>query len=107
MGKNGYASVPTYSSKLYGGSVFNFVRSGFEDFSFSFNTFYMALLFNSITLCRLPPTSTLEILVPADAVGKVMGKGGANIGNMRKVGLTSYKDFLIFSKTYLNQDKQI
>ncbi|XP_041027606.1 KH domain-containing protein At4g18375-like [Juglans microcarpa x Juglans regia] len=52
MGDNGYGSMPTYSSKLYGG---------------------------------LPPTSTLEILVPANAVGKVMGKGGANIGNMRKI----------------------
>ncbi|XP_035545540.1 KH domain-containing protein At4g18375-like isoform X1 [Juglans regia] len=52
MGDNGYGSMPTYSSKLYGG---------------------------------LPPTSTLEILVPANAVGKVMGKGGANLGNMRKI----------------------
>lgn len=35
--------------------------------------------------CRLPPPSTLEMLVPANAVGKVMGKGGANIANIRKV----------------------
>lgn len=49
-----------------------FMRSGLEDFSFSFNTFYVALLLNSVTLCRLPPTSTLEILVPANVVGKVM-----------------------------------
>lgn len=33
----------------------------------------------------LPPPSTLEILVPANAVGKVMGKGGANIANLRKI----------------------
>ncbi|KAG7959811.1 hypothetical protein I3843_10G087300 [Carya illinoinensis] len=39
VGDNGYGSMPTYSSKLYGG---------------------------------LPPTSTLEILVPANVVGKVM-----------------------------------
>ncbi|XP_050287773.1 KH domain-containing protein At4g18375-like [Quercus robur] len=52
MGENGYGSLPTYSSKLYGG---------------------------------LPPPSTLEILVPANAVGKVMGKGGANIANLRKI----------------------
>ncbi|XP_062160853.1 KH domain-containing protein At4g18375-like [Alnus glutinosa] len=52
MGENGYGSMPTYSSKLYGG---------------------------------LPAPSTLEILVPANAVGKVMGKGGANIGNIRKI----------------------
>ncbi|KAG7963433.1 hypothetical protein I3843_09G117100 [Carya illinoinensis] len=52
MGENGYGSMPSYSSKLYGG---------------------------------LPPPSTLEILVPANAVGKVMGKGGANIANIRKI----------------------
>ncbi|KAL4627604.1 hypothetical protein ACB092_05G177400 [Castanea dentata] len=52
MGENGYGSLPTYSSKLYGG---------------------------------LPPPSTLEILVPANAVGKVMGKGGTNIANLRKI----------------------
>ncbi|XP_047325168.1 KH domain-containing protein At4g18375 [Impatiens glandulifera] len=33
----------------------------------------------------LPPPSTLEILIPAHAVGKVMGKGGANIANLRKI----------------------
>jgi len=52
MGDNGYGSMPTYSSKLYGG---------------------------------LPAPSTTEILVPANAVGKVMGKGGANIANIRKI----------------------
>lgn len=52
MGENGYGSMPTYSSKLYGG---------------------------------LSTPSNLEILVPANAVGKVMGKGGANIANIRKI----------------------
>lgn len=33
----------------------------------------------------LPPQSTLEMLIPANAVGKVLGKGGANIANIRKV----------------------
>ncbi|KAL9355264.1 hypothetical protein Peur_053234 [Populus x canadensis] len=33
----------------------------------------------------LPPPSTLEMLVPANAVGKVIGKGGANIANIRKI----------------------
>ncbi|KAF2316720.1 hypothetical protein GH714_042061 [Hevea brasiliensis] len=33
----------------------------------------------------LPPPSTLDMLVPANAVGKVMGKGGANIANIRKI----------------------
>lgn len=34
---------------------------------------------------RLPPLSTLEMVVPANAVGKVMGKGGANLANIRKI----------------------
>ncbi|KAI8023102.1 KH domain-containing protein [Camellia lanceoleosa] len=33
----------------------------------------------------LPPPSTFEMVVPAHAVGKVMGKGGANIANIRPV----------------------
>ncbi|XP_052186825.1 KH domain-containing protein At4g18375-like isoform X3 [Diospyros lotus] len=33
----------------------------------------------------LPPPSTLEMIVPAHAVGKVMGKGGANIDNICKL----------------------
>ncbi|XP_022978830.1 KH domain-containing protein At4g18375-like isoform X1 [Cucurbita maxima] len=53
MGDNGYGSMPSYSSKLYGG--------------------------------RLPPPSSLEMLIPANAAGKVIGKGGANIANIRKI----------------------
>nr|XP_011460216.1 PREDICTED: KH domain-containing protein At4g18375-like [Fragaria vesca subsp. vesca] len=52
MGEDGYGSVSSYSSKLYGG---------------------------------LPPPSTLEMLIPASAAGKVIGKGGANIANIRKI----------------------
>ncbi|KAL0363585.1 UNVERIFIED_CONTAM: KH domain-containing protein [Sesamum calycinum] len=33
----------------------------------------------------LPPPSTLEMVIPAHAVGKVMGKGGTNIDNIRKI----------------------
>ncbi|WOG89673.1 hypothetical protein DCAR_0208911 [Daucus carota subsp. sativus] len=33
----------------------------------------------------LPPPTDLEMVVPAHAVGKVMGKGGANIDNIRKL----------------------
>ncbi|CAL5183718.1 unnamed protein product [Lathyrus oleraceus] len=33
----------------------------------------------------LPPLSTSEMFVPANAVGKVMGKGGANLANIRKI----------------------
>ncbi|OMO65724.1 hypothetical protein COLO4_31040 [Corchorus olitorius] len=50
MGENGYGSMSSYSSKLYGGL-----------------------------------SSTLEILIPANAVGKVMGKGGLNLANIRKI----------------------
>ncbi|GLU14008.1 hypothetical protein SLE2022_306040 [Rubroshorea leprosula] len=33
----------------------------------------------------LPSPSTLEILIPANAVGRVIGKGGANLSNIRKI----------------------
>ncbi|CAK8578344.1 unnamed protein product [Lathyrus sativus] len=33
----------------------------------------------------LPPPSTRDMLIPANAVGKVLGKGGANIANIRKI----------------------
>ncbi|XP_027338426.1 KH domain-containing protein At4g18375-like [Abrus precatorius] len=52
MGENGFGSLSSYATKLYGG---------------------------------LPPVSALEMLVPANAVGKVLGKGGANIANIRKI----------------------
>ena len=35
---------------------------------------------------NLPPPSTLDMLIPANVVGKVLGKGGENIANIRKVG---------------------
>lgn len=34
---------------------------------------------------RLPPPSTLEVVIPAHAVGKVMGKRGTNMDNIRKI----------------------
>lgn len=37
-------------------------------------------------LIRLTQPSTLEMVVPAHAVGKVIGKGGMNLENIRKVG---------------------
>ncbi|CDP18708.1 unnamed protein product [Coffea canephora] len=52
IGDNSYGSLPTYSSKVYGG---------------------------------LPQSSALEMVVPAHAVGKVMGKGGMNLENIRKI----------------------
>lgn len=35
-------------------------------------------------LIRLPPSAS-EMVIPGHAVGKVMGKGGANVDNIRKV----------------------
>ncbi|PQP93637.1 KH domain-containing protein [Prunus yedoensis var. nudiflora] len=52
---------------------------------FGFYSSTLTLLFNNMPLCRLPPPSTFEMLVPANAVGKVLGKGGANIANIRKI----------------------
>ncbi|GAU42280.1 hypothetical protein TSUD_81890 [Trifolium subterraneum] len=52
MAENGYGSISSYASNLYGG---------------------------------LPPPSTLDMLIPANAVGKVLGKGGENIANIRKI----------------------
>ncbi|KAM7259656.1 hypothetical protein ACFE04_015397 [Oxalis oulophora] len=55
MADSGYGSMPSHSSKLYGGvSMFS-------------------------------PPSDLEVLIPANAVGKVLGKAGANISNIRKI----------------------
>ena len=45
---------------------------------------------------RLPPPDGSEMLIPAHAVGKVMGKGGANVDNIRKV---------IYFFIYLSQKK--
>lgn len=52
MGDNGYGSLSSYPSKLYGG---------------------------------IPPPAGTEMMIPAHAVGKVMGKGGANVDNIRKI----------------------
>ncbi|GMH21841.1 hypothetical protein Nepgr_023684 [Nepenthes gracilis] len=52
MEDEGYRSVPSYSTKLYGGA---------------------------------PPLSTLEMLIPGNAVGRVIGKGGVNLANIRQI----------------------
>ena len=46
---------------------------------------WLNLYFFSLIVHSLPPPSTLDMLIPANAVGKVLGKGGANIANIRKV----------------------
>jgi hypothetical protein len=49
----------------------------------------------------MPPPSTLDMLIPANAVGKVLGKGGANIANIRKVGSLNLEYFsrLLYART--------
>lgn len=37
-------------------------------------------------ISRLPRATVLEMVIPAHALGKVLGKGGANLDNIRKVG---------------------
>ncbi|XP_022892412.1 KH domain-containing protein At4g18375-like [Olea europaea var. sylvestris] len=64
----GLLSSRTYGSLLTG-------DSGYGSFSSHSSSLYG----------RLPPPSTVEMVVPAYAVGKVMGKGGMNIENMRKI----------------------
>ncbi|EPS64599.1 hypothetical protein M569_10179, partial [Genlisea aurea] len=46
---------------------------------------YAPLPSNSSSVYRLPPPSPLEMIIPAYAVGKVMGKSGTNIENIRKI----------------------
>ncbi|XP_057962482.1 KH domain-containing protein At4g18375-like isoform X2 [Malania oleifera] len=64
------------SSSLYGyGSLSSMGENGYGSMSS-----YSSKLYGGY-----PPPSTLDMLVPARAVGKVMGKGGANIANIRKI----------------------
>ncbi|KAJ1430612.1 K-like proteiny domain [Sesbania bispinosa] len=64
------------SSSLYGyGSLSQMGENGYGPISS-----YATKLYGG-----LPPPSTLDMLIPANAVGKVLGKGGANIANIRKI----------------------
>ncbi|KAJ4825314.1 hypothetical protein Tsubulata_014153 [Turnera subulata] len=64
------------SNSLYGYGSFAMGESGYGSMSsYSSSNLYGGL----------PPPSTLEMLVPANAVGKVMGKGGANLANIRQI----------------------
>ncbi|KAG5235161.1 KH domain-containing protein [Salix suchowensis] len=64
------------SSSLYGYGSLPMVENSYGS---------LAPYSSSKLYAGLPPPSTLEMLVPANAVGKVMGKGGANIANIRKI----------------------
>lgn len=68
------------------GQYYHFLRSGWcFIIYFGFITINWRLLSYTMLPCRLAPSSSLEMLIPANAVGKVMGKGGANLANIRKV----------------------
>ncbi|KAF9672528.1 hypothetical protein SADUNF_Sadunf11G0051600 [Salix dunnii] len=64
------------SSSLYGYGSLPMVENSYGS---------LAPYSSSKLYAGLPPPSTLEMLVPANAVGKVMGKGGANIASIRKI----------------------
>ncbi|KAJ4980235.1 hypothetical protein NE237_031072 [Protea cynaroides] len=63
------------SSSLYGYGSLSVGENGYGSLS----------SYSSKPYGGLPPPSTLEMVIPANAVGKVMGKGGANIANIRKI----------------------
>ncbi|BAT74289.1 KH domain-containing protein At4g18375 [Vigna umbellata] len=63
------------SSSLYGYGSLSMGENGYGSISSYTNKLYGGL----------PPPSTLDMLIPANAVGKVLGKGGANIANIRKI----------------------
>ncbi|XP_057429936.1 KH domain-containing protein At4g18375-like isoform X2 [Lotus japonicus] len=63
------------SNSLYGYGSYSMGESGYGSMQS-----YASKLYEG-----LPPLSTLEMLVPANAVSKVLGKGGTNIANIRKI----------------------
>ncbi|KAG8385264.1 hypothetical protein BUALT_Bualt03G0023900 [Buddleja alternifolia] len=63
------------SSSGYGYGSLSMGDNGYGSFSSHPSSLYSGL----------PPPSTLEMVIPAHAVGKVMGKGGSNIDNIRKI----------------------
>lgn len=92
--------MPSYSSKLYGGLVCYSSKSLNDVLIVVSLTFFSPLAFSLICLlhCRLPTPSTFDMVIPANAVGKVMGKGGANIANIRKVGYLFLSILSVFSR---------
>ncbi|KAL6991497.1 hypothetical protein U1Q18_009610 [Sarracenia purpurea var. burkii] len=58
---------------------------GYESLSMGDNGYGLLSSYASKLYGGLPPPSTIEMMVPAHAVGKVMGKGGANVANIRKI----------------------
>ncbi|XVE51634.1 hypothetical protein DITRI_Ditri02bG0057500 [Diplodiscus trichospermus] len=63
------------SSSLYGYGTLPMRENGYGSMSSYSPKLYAGL----------PSSSTLEILIPANAVSKVMGRGGLNLANIRKI----------------------
>ncbi|KAL3522776.1 hypothetical protein ACH5RR_015610 [Cinchona calisaya] len=58
---------------------------GYGSLSMGDHTYGSFSSYSSKVYGGLPQPSTLEMVVPAHAVGKVMGKGGMNLENIRKI----------------------
>lgn len=65
---------------LSSGSLYGYGSSKLDENGYGSMSAYASKLYGG-----MPPPSALEMLIPAHAVGKVMGKGGANLANIRKI----------------------
>ncbi|XP_028804562.1 KH domain-containing protein At4g18375 isoform X2 [Neltuma alba] len=74
-GESGSGLGMLSSSNLYGYGSLSMGETGYGSVS----------SFASKVYGGLPPPLALEMLIPANAVGKVLGKGGTNIANIRKI----------------------
>ncbi|KAE9591378.1 hypothetical protein Lal_00038578 [Lupinus albus] len=85
-----HVSAPlAYDQRTESGSGLGMLSSssfyGYRSFSMGENDYGSMSSYAPTLYGGLPPPSTLEMLVPGNAVGKVLGKGGANIANIRKI----------------------
>ncbi|KAF3449954.1 hypothetical protein FNV43_RR06033 [Rhamnella rubrinervis] len=82
------ASV-NYDQRAESGSGLGMISSsslyGYGSLSMGENCYGSMSSYSSKLFGGLPAPSTFEMLIPANAVGKVMGKGGANLANIRKI----------------------
>ncbi|KAK4778585.1 hypothetical protein SAY86_006113 [Trapa natans] len=76
MVESGSSTGMISSSNLYGYGSLSMGDIGYGSLSS-----YTSKLIDSLA----PPPSQLEIVIPGNSVGKVLGKGGANIANIRKI----------------------
>ncbi|CAN4081539.1 unnamed protein product [Withania somnifera] len=60
-------------------------RYGHESLSMGDDGYGTYSSYSSKLYGGLPPPSAIEMVIPGHAVGKVMGKGGSNIDNIRKI----------------------